>query len=159
MIACIGGRSWSRLYLAWHKTRRLVRVGPYSVCRNPLYDFSILGATGAAAQTGSIAIALLAGGIVWLVLYFVTLREEETLAKIHGEEYRNYMLDGAALSSAPLAVARCRDGRGKTPRCGQDILRELPHFAGDTCLRADSAFAEPWIAADPFPDLLTGSAA
>ena len=154
MIACIGGRSWSRLYLGWHKTRRVVRVGPYSVCRNPLYDFSILGAIGAAAQTGSITIALLAGGIVWLVLYLVTLREEETLAKIHGEEYRQVYADGAALSSAAFAVARCGDGRGKTPRCGQDILRELPHFAGDTCLRTDSAFAEQWIAADPFPDLI-----
>jgi protein-S-isoprenylcysteine O-methyltransferase Ste14 len=92
MIACIGGRSWSRLYLGWHKTRRVVRVGPYSVCRNPLYDFSILGTIGTAAQTGSITIALLTGSILWLVLYLVTLREEEALAKIHGEEYRKYML-------------------------------------------------------------------
>jgi protein-S-isoprenylcysteine O-methyltransferase Ste14 len=91
ILVCIGGRSWSRLYLGWHKTRRIVRVGPYSVCRNPLYDFSILGAIGAGAQTGTITIALLSGGILWTVLYLVTLREEESLANVHGEEYRKYM--------------------------------------------------------------------
>jgi protein-S-isoprenylcysteine O-methyltransferase Ste14 len=91
MVTCIGGRSWSRLYLGWHKTRRVVRVGPYSVTRNPLYGFSVLGTTGAAAQAGSIAMALLAGGLVWLVFYLVTRREEETLTSIHGEEYRSYL--------------------------------------------------------------------
>src|SRR5450759_2452543 len=69
IIVCIIGRSWSRLYVGWHKTRHLVSAGPYSVCRNPLYSFSILGAAGAAAQSGSMAPAPIAAIAVWYVLY------------------------------------------------------------------------------------------
>jgi protein-S-isoprenylcysteine O-methyltransferase Ste14 len=100
IIASIIGRSWSRLYLG--KPRRsIVRVGPYSVCRNPLYGFSILGAIGAAAQTSSIMLALLAGGVICLVFFLVTRNEEEDiLASSQGEEYRNYM------STVPRFVPR-----------------------------------------------------
>jgi protein-S-isoprenylcysteine O-methyltransferase Ste14 len=92
MFASIGGRSWSRLYLSpgWHETS-IIRVGPYSVSRNPLYGFMILGATGAAAQTSSIILALLTGGVVWLVFFLVARNEEDILESVHGEEYRNYM--------------------------------------------------------------------
>lgn len=90
IVVCIIGRSWSRLYVGWQKTRNLVSAGPYSVCRNPLYSFSILGAAGAAAQSGSIAAALIAAIAVWCVLYRVTLREEEVLARLHGKAYQTY---------------------------------------------------------------------
>jgi protein-S-isoprenylcysteine O-methyltransferase Ste14 len=91
MIAAIIGRTWSRLYLSWHKTASIVRVGPYSVSRNPLYSLMILGGTGAAAQTGSIMLALLTGVVVWLVFFMVARNEEDVLTRIHGEEYRNYL--------------------------------------------------------------------
>jgi protein-S-isoprenylcysteine O-methyltransferase Ste14 len=93
IVVCIVGRSWSRLYVGWYKTRRLVRAGPYSICRNPLYSFSILGSAGAAVQSGSIGAALIVAIAVWYVLYLVTLREEETLAALHGKNYQAYMRD------------------------------------------------------------------
>jgi hypothetical protein len=43
------------------------------------------------AQTGSIAVATVTGGIVWLVLHLVILQEEETLSTIHGDAYKAYV--------------------------------------------------------------------
>jgi protein-S-isoprenylcysteine O-methyltransferase Ste14 len=43
------GRLWCTLYIAGYKTKSLIRVGPYSVCRNPLY-FSALSAQWASAR-------------------------------------------------------------------------------------------------------------
>ena len=46
--AACAGRLWCSVYIAGKKNRELVKVGPYSVCRNPLYFFSLVGAIGAA---------------------------------------------------------------------------------------------------------------
>jgi len=93
IVVCIIGRTWSRLYVGWHKTRRLISAGPYSVCRNPLYSFSILGATGAFAQSGSITATLMVAIAVSYVLYLVTLSEEQILAGLHDKTYQIYMQD------------------------------------------------------------------
>ena len=93
IFICIVGRTWSRLYVGWHKTRHLISAGPYSVCRNPLYSFSILGAAGAGAQSGSLAVALLVAVPVWYVLHKVALLEEATLARLHGETFQSYLRD------------------------------------------------------------------
>ena len=44
-IASIG-RLWCSIYIAGYKTKKLIAEGPYSMCRNPLYFFSFLGAIG-----------------------------------------------------------------------------------------------------------------
>ena len=54
----------------------------------------------AAAQTSSIILALLTGGVVWLVFFLAARNEEDILASIHGEKYRNYM------STVPRFVPR-----------------------------------------------------
>ena len=43
--AAMAGRMWCAQYIAGYKNDVLVREGPYSVCRNPLYFFSFLGAS------------------------------------------------------------------------------------------------------------------
>jgi protein-S-isoprenylcysteine O-methyltransferase Ste14 len=92
MIAiCILGRMWSSLYIGGRKSVELVRNGPYAISRNPLYLFSIIGAAGAAAQSGSITLMLLTGALTWLVFRILISREEGYLEGIHGDAYRAYV--------------------------------------------------------------------
>lgn len=88
---CILGRTWSSLYIGGRKIEELVMVGPYSIMRNPLYFFSILGATGVGAQSGSIVIALICGAIALTVFYVVVKQEEKVLLGRYGESYRAFM--------------------------------------------------------------------
>ncbi len=93
IVTCIIGRCWCTLYLGGHKSRRIVRNGPYSISRNPLYMFSILGAAGAGALFGSFLLAALLAGAVWAVFRVVIGFEEEHLERIFGDEYRHYKAD------------------------------------------------------------------
>ena len=45
------GRMWCSLYIAGYKDNRLVKEGPYSLCRNPLYFFSMIGVVGIGCAT------------------------------------------------------------------------------------------------------------
>lgn len=91
IVTCILGRTWSSIYIGGHKSRNLVTDGPYSVTRNPLYLFSILGAAGAGAQLGSIVLAVLTGVIAWLVFYLVVMKEERVLVVRFGNQFRAYL--------------------------------------------------------------------
>ncbi|WP_157944509.1 methyltransferase family protein [Mangrovicella endophytica] len=86
------GRAWCSLYIGGHKARRLVRSGPYSLSRNPLYLFSFIATAGIGAQTGSVMMMLLClvGG--WLIFRPVIDREEQALASLFPEEYGTYHL-------------------------------------------------------------------
>ncbi len=90
IVACILGRTWCSLYISGRKNEELVTVGPYSVMRNPLYFFSVLGAAGMGAQIGSIVLGLLSGFLTWLVFAFVVRQEERHLFGTYGERYSAY---------------------------------------------------------------------
>jgi protein-S-isoprenylcysteine O-methyltransferase Ste14 len=84
------GRLWCAQYIAGYKTDVLVMEGPYSICRNPLYFFSLMGGIGAGLCTGSLALTL-AIAAVFIVIYPVTIRNEETkLSRIFGSAYDGY---------------------------------------------------------------------
>ena len=68
----------------------LVDDGPYSMCRNPLYLFSIIGAAGVGAQTGSAAPALLCAIVVHAILLRTATREEHLLKTLFGQAYLDY---------------------------------------------------------------------
>jgi protein-S-isoprenylcysteine O-methyltransferase Ste14 len=91
IVACIIGRTFCTLYIGGRKIDRLITEGPYSVSRNPLYALSIVGAAGAGAQLGSIAMALAAGAVVYFVFLLVVFKEERVLADRFGETYREYL--------------------------------------------------------------------
>lgn len=90
MVVCILGRTWCTLYIGGRKIDELVREGPYSISRNPLYVFSILGAAGAGAQLGSALAGAIFGVLAWLVFYVVVLQEEKLLLGHYAGVYENY---------------------------------------------------------------------
>src|SRR3990167_4184028 len=87
---CILGRTWCTLYIGGRKIDHFVTVGPYSVSRNPLYFFSILGTAGAGAQLGSIVAGLIFGVLAWMVFYVVVLQEERVLMDRYAKEFATY---------------------------------------------------------------------
>jgi protein-S-isoprenylcysteine O-methyltransferase Ste14 len=91
IVACILGRTWSSLYVAGRKTVELVTDGPYSIMRNPLYFFSILGTAGIGALGGSILLALASAGVGLVVFWMVTQQEERRLLERHGQSYSEYL--------------------------------------------------------------------
>ncbi|MES1155181.1 MAG: isoprenylcysteine carboxylmethyltransferase family protein [Pseudorhodoplanes sp.] len=91
IVVCILGRTWSSLYIGGRKIDELVTVGPYSVCRNPLYFFSVIGAAGMGAQTGSVVIGLICGLIAAVVFRIVVGQEEKLLLDKYGERFREYL--------------------------------------------------------------------
>lgn len=91
IVVCILGRTLCTLYIGGRKIESLVQIGPYSVSRNPLYFFSILGAVGAGAQLGSLVLAFATGFVVWLIFLIVILKEEQVLTERFGTVYADYL--------------------------------------------------------------------
>ena len=90
ILLCIAGRTWCTLYIGGLKKVQLVTLGPYSLVRNPLYVFTIIGVTGVGAQTGSITMAVCLALLVAIIFYAVALQEQAFLADTFGGEYRAY---------------------------------------------------------------------
>ncbi len=84
------GRIWSSAYISGFKSGKVVKDGPYSMMRNPLYFFSLLGFIGVGFVFGSLTISLLLLA-VFLVTHLPIIRhEEEKLLKLFGKEYEAY---------------------------------------------------------------------
>lgn len=90
IVFCIFGRIYCTLYIGGRKIKSLVTSGPYSVCRNPLYFFSIVGAIGAGAQLGSFVLAAVTGLVAYFVFLLVILKEEAVLSRQFGAAYESY---------------------------------------------------------------------
>ncbi len=94
ILASIGafGRIWCSIYIAGRKDSELVQAGPYALCRNPLYFFSMLGSIGVGLATETVTIPLLI--LLAFVIYYPTviISEEKRLALLFGEEYIQYKL-------------------------------------------------------------------
>ena len=85
------GRLWCALYIAGYKTDKLITSGPYSMCRNPLYFFSLLGGIGVGLCTEYLVLAAVIV-VAFAAIYPITIkREEERLLSIYGDEYRAYI--------------------------------------------------------------------
>ncbi|MBT3728156.1 MAG: isoprenylcysteine carboxylmethyltransferase family protein [Candidatus Marinimicrobia bacterium] len=99
LFSCIGfalvvlggfGRIWSSLYLEGFKTKKLIKDGPYSMVRNPLYFFSLTILLGIcfAIKSIPISIALLS---VFILFHVPTIiNEEKVLLSAHDESYKAY---------------------------------------------------------------------
>lgn len=86
------GRVWCSFYLSGRKDAELTTDGPYSLCRNPLYFCSALGAAGIGLCTETLLYpaALL---LVFAIYYPGIIRREEIrLSVLFGDAYAQYKL-------------------------------------------------------------------
>ena len=124
--ACIVGRLFCTLYIGGRKNSLLVREGPYSVTRNPLYLFSLAGAAGLGLSSGSVALGLFFAAGYFLILSATIRGEERRLLGAFGHAYAAYATevprwlpklslwrDSSGLSVDPALVRRTlREGAG-----------------------------------------------
>jgi protein-S-isoprenylcysteine O-methyltransferase Ste14 len=88
------GRLWCSVYIAGYKIKNLIVQGPYSICRNPLYFFSMLGGIGVglASETLTMPAILL---VAFAFYYpFVIRYEEQNLRNQFGQLYDDYGPNG-----------------------------------------------------------------
>ncbi|WP_182548966.1 methyltransferase family protein [Phyllobacterium myrsinacearum] len=93
IVLAILGRMWCTLYIGGRKSSEIVRLGPYSMSRNPLYVFSTLGAFGIGMMTGSLTVAFALAVLCYIAFYFVIVAEEGYLETNFGETYLAYKRD------------------------------------------------------------------
>ncbi len=91
ILLCIVGRTWTALYISGIKRVNLVHAGPYSIVRNPLYVFSVLGAAGVGLWTGSLSAGIVLGAVTLAVFHVVVCSEEKFLLQKFGADYAGYM--------------------------------------------------------------------
>jgi len=84
------GRVYSSAFIGGRKNDEVVRIGVFSIVRNPLYVFSFIAMVGIALEYGSFLV--LAGLVAAFVLYYplVVAKEEEFLTHKFGENYEKY---------------------------------------------------------------------
>jgi protein-S-isoprenylcysteine O-methyltransferase Ste14 len=90
IAVCILGRTWCSLYIGGFKQRVLVTKGPYSIARNPLYVFTILGTAGIGLFDGSLVIAFVLAALAATVFSLVVRQEEVFLAGAFAQEFAAY---------------------------------------------------------------------
>ena len=88
---CILGRTWSALYIGGYKKRELITAGPYSLVRNPLYAFTIIGTAGIGLMAGSLVCAALFAAFATAVFSYVIRAEEAFLSNVFGQAFQAYM--------------------------------------------------------------------
>lgn len=84
------GRLWCSLYISGRKDSELITSGPYSISRNPLYFFSLLGFVGIGLATETLSFSV-AFALIFLLVYPATIRrEEEFLRAKFGSAFTDY---------------------------------------------------------------------
>ena len=108
---CALGRVYSTAFLGGFKNKDLITYGPFSVVRNPLYVFSLIGVTGIALISNHLAV-IIGLPVFFLVLYtFLIKREEQFLESEFGESYQEYkktvprLLPNFSLYNAPETIS------------------------------------------------------
>nr|WP_320191448.1 isoprenylcysteine carboxylmethyltransferase family protein [uncultured Desulfobacter sp.] len=84
------GRMWCSLYIAGYKDQQLITKGPYSICRNPLYFFSMLGALGIGFCTETLIFPTLFVLLFACYYPFVIKSEEKRLQSRFGSMFEIY---------------------------------------------------------------------
>jgi protein-S-isoprenylcysteine O-methyltransferase Ste14 len=87
---CVVGRIYCTTFLGGHKNQTLITIGPFSLCRNPLYFCSFLGIVGIAMMSNHLVLLVLIPTL-FLVIYGALIRREEvSLQQMFGHKYAEY---------------------------------------------------------------------
>ena len=90
VLICAFGRIYSAAFLGGRKNRQLMTDGPFSIVRNPLYMFSLIGIVGVGLLSARITILLSLLGMHLISYHFLVRREEVRLLENFGDDYRAY---------------------------------------------------------------------
>jgi len=90
LVLAAGGRAWASIHLAGRKNDVLVTTGPYSLTRNPLYFFSLLGFIGVGMAMGSLVLASAFAAVFLLSHWPTILAEERFLEDRFGPDYEEF---------------------------------------------------------------------
>jgi len=99
ILAIVGstGRTWCLVPIAGRKDKQLMTDGPYSICRNPLYLFSLIGTVGVGLATRTVTVPGVAFA-AFLIYYVGVIRSEQNrLAETHGDAFKAYVSEVNAL--------------------------------------------------------------
>ncbi len=91
VIVCALGRIWSTFFIGGLKNERLIKEGPFSIVRNPLYVFSMTGIIGIGLISNHYGVMLILFILFAIVFYRLVTREENFLLNKFGQEYAEYM--------------------------------------------------------------------
>ncbi len=110
MASAALGRVWTSAFIAGHKEEQLVTVGPYSLCRHPLYALSLVGGLGVGLATRSVVILLVTLALLVLLHLRAIRLEERALRAQYGEAFERYceevpvLIPGARTARTPNEV-------------------------------------------------------
>lgn len=88
---CALGRMYSTAFLGGYKNGQLITHGAFSIVRNPLYFFSLVGMTGVAFISAHIVVMIVLPLAFIIMYHFLIRREEAFLLETFGDEYKAYM--------------------------------------------------------------------
>lgn len=90
VISGVLGRFWCILYIGGRKNAEVMRDGPYSICRHPLYLFSTLSVFGFGLVLESLFATVILTSVVFYVLNDIAGKEETFLRAEFGRSYDDY---------------------------------------------------------------------
>jgi len=123
-------RLWAGLYIGGHKERRLVREGPYSCVRNPLYLGNLLAAAGITALTGSPLVAALTLTVTTAVYLTTIAQEEKKLLPLFGSSYAAYLREVPSLLPHFFCISCLIHDFKPSTITHRSLARELGRSAG-----------------------------
>ncbi|MEP7009972.1 MAG: isoprenylcysteine carboxylmethyltransferase family protein [Acidobacteriota bacterium] len=127
MLACLGffGRVWCLSFIKGRKKRVLIQEGPYSLCRHPLYLFSLIGGVGVGLCTRTLTIPLIF--LAAFALYYpIVIRREEEFLRDNFAGYEAYRQESNALFPR---WSKFVEGETVT-MCSRSFRKELTEAAG-----------------------------
>lgn len=90
VTAAVLGRLWTTLFIAGRKGGQLVREGPYSMCRHPLYLCSVIAASGIGLTTRSVVLTAALPMLVAAIAGIAARREDRALLQAHRADWPAY---------------------------------------------------------------------